>query len=79
MRSAAAIDWARSGRHEITVAADGDRLRVRVEDLDEELATRSLSIGANIKISGLDQVVKPVIQRFANLSDEVEAYVGEED
>lgn len=69
------VDWSRWGRHRIAVSPDAGAgptwLRVRIEDAQRETLARSLSIGANLRITGLDEAVKPVLARFARLDDEL--------
>ncbi|MDH4016980.1 MAG: hypothetical protein OEV20_06555, partial [Actinomycetota bacterium] len=69
------VDWSRAGRHSLTLTPKGARLGVRLEDASESELNRSLAIGANMRISGLDKVVVPVIERFGHMTEQVAGYV----
>lgn len=61
------IDWARTGEFEVGLQSNGQLLTVTLTEMHKESQRRSLSIGANVKFSGIRETLQPVMDRIAGL------------
>lgn len=71
-----AMNWERTGDFRFTMsrARDG-RLRIWLTESRKSRASRSLSLGAELKIRGLQQSVAPVMKEIARLPDHLDGLV----
>ena len=71
-----ALNWERAGDFRVTMSrASGGQLRVWLTESRKRRTARSLSLGAEIKISGLRQSVAPLMQEVAELPDRLNIIV----
>ena len=71
-----ALNWERTGDFRVTMSrASGRQLRVWLTESRKRRAARSLSLGAEIKITGLRQSVAPLMQEVAELPDRLDIIV----
>ena len=72
-----AVYWNRQGRFKLGIRRlKGGRLRLRLTDAQEVRNRRSLSLGAEVRVRGLQKAVAPVMQRIAGLPEGLEELVG---
>ena len=72
-----AVDWTRKGRFKLGIRRiKGGRLRLRLTDTDWERNRRSLSLGADVRVRGLQKAVAPVMQRITELPEGLEELVS---
>ena len=70
------MTWERTGDYRFTLGrARGGRLRVWLVEARKNRASRSLSLGAEVKIRGLRQSLAPVMEEIARLPDRLDAIV----
>lgn len=68
--------WERNGDYRFTLSrVRGGQLRVWLTESGKNRASRSLSLGAEVKIRGLRQSLAPVMEEIARLPDQLEAIV----
>ena len=68
-----AVDWTRSGGFRLGIRrVKGDKLRLRLTETQHGKSTRSLSLGAEMRIRGLRKAVAPVMGRIAELPEGLE-------
>ena len=71
-----AMNWERTGDFRFTMSrARGGRLRIWLTESRKNRAARSLSLGAELKIRGLQQSVAPVMTEIARLPDHLDGLV----
>ena len=71
-----AMNWERTGDFRFTMSrARGGRLRIWLTESRKNRAARSLSLGAELKIRGLQQSVAPVMTEIARLPDHLDGFV----
>ena len=72
-----AVDWTRKGNFKLGIRRiKGGRLRLRLTDTDWERNRRSLSLGADARVRGLQKAVAPVMQRITELPEGLEELVS---
>ena len=72
-----AVDWNRQGRFKLGIRRlKGGRLRLRLTDAQQVRNRRSLSLGAEVRVRGLQKAVAPVMQRIAGLPEGLEELVS---
>ena len=72
------IDWARTGEFEIAIQPNEHLLDVTLTEVHKNSKRRSLSIGANVKFSGLrEAVLQPVMDQIIGLPEPIEKIVQE--
>ena len=68
-----AVDWTRTGGFRLGIRrVKGDKLRLRLTETQHAKSTRSLSLGAEMRIRGLRKAVAPVMGRIAELPEGLE-------
>ena len=68
-----AVDWTRTGGFRLGIRRlKGDKLRLRLTETQHGKSTRSLSLGAQMRIRGLRKAVAPVMERIAALPEGLE-------
>ena len=71
-----AVYWNRQGRFKLGIRRlKGGRLRLRLTDAQEVRNRRSLSLGAEVRVRGLQKAVAPVMERIAELPEGLEELV----
>ena len=72
-----AVDWTRKGSFKLGIRRiKGGRLRLRLTDTDWKRNRRSLSLGADVRVRGLQKAVAPVMQRITELPEGLEELVS---
>ncbi len=72
-----AVDWTRKGSFKLRIRRiKGDRLQLRLTDTDWERNRRSLSLGADVRVRGLQKAVAPVMQRITELPEGLEQLIS---
>ena len=70
------MKWERTGDYRLALGrARGGQLRIWLTESGKNRAARSLSIGAELKISGLRQSLTPVMEEIARLPDRLDEIV----
>lgn len=65
-----AVDWNRQGGFKLGIRRlKGGRLRLRLTDTQQVGNRRSLSLGAEVRVRGLQKAVAPVMERIAGLPE----------
>ena len=72
-----AIDWRHQGNYRLSVAPSNGALVIKLEDNDLTETKTALSIGAGLKIDGLDEVVNPIIEEHGDIPDQLHDLVSE--
>lgn len=71
-----AMNWERTGDFRFTMSrARGGRLRIWLTESRKDRASRSLSLGAELKIRGLRQSFAPAMKEIARLPDHLDGVV----
>lgn len=71
-----AMNWERTGDFRFTMSrARGGQLRIWLTESSKNRSSRSLSLGAELKIKGLQQSVAPVMKEIARLPDHLDGLV----
>ena len=71
-----AVHWNRQGGFKLGIRRlKGGRLRLRLTDTQEVRNRRSLSLGAEVRVRGLQKAVAPVMERIAGLPEGLEELV----
>ena len=71
-----AVDWTRTGSFRLGIRRlKGDKLRLRLTETQHRKSTRSLSLGAEMRIRGLRKAAAPVMERIAELPEGLEDLV----
>ena len=71
-----AVDWTRTGGFRLGIRhVKGDKLRLRLTETQHAKSTRSLSLGTEMRIRGLQKAVAPVMERIAELPEGLEGLV----
>lgn len=72
-----AVYWNRQGSFKLGIRRlKGGRLRLRLTDAQEVRNRRSLSLGAEVRVRGLQKAAAPVMERIAELPEGLEELVG---
>lgn len=72
-----AVYWNRQGRFKLGIRRlKSGRLRLRLTDAQEVRNRRSLSLGAEVRVRGLQKAVAPVMERITELPEGLEELVG---
>ena len=69
------VSWAKSGRYKIMVTRTDSEVRVQVEEMHRHESTRTLSIGAELKLKNLKSTVAPLMSKIAALPAPLEDLV----
>lgn len=71
-----AVDWNRQGGFKLGIRRlKGGRLRLRLTDTQQVRNRRSLSLGAEVRVRGIEKAVAPVMERIAELPEGLEELV----
>ncbi len=65
------IDWSMSGNYQVFITLEDGRLTVKLNERDISSSSRALSIGANLKITGLKEAVAPAMKRLTGKANEL--------
>ena len=70
------LNWVRTGKFSISVGRlKGGQLRVRLSESHEASRSRSLSVGAEVRISGLGEALAPLMKELAEVPDRLDGIV----
>ena len=70
------LNWVRTGKFSISVGRlKGGQLRVRLSESHEASRSRSLSVGAEVRISGLGEALAPLMKELAEVPDRLDSIV----
>lgn len=69
------VDWAKSGRYKIMVTRKASEVRVQVEEMHRHESTRTLSIGAELKLNNVKRTVEPLMSKISALPAPLENLV----
>ena len=70
------LSWVRTGKFNVSTSRlKGGQLRVRLSESQETVRARSLSIGAEVKISGLGESLAPLMKKLAEVPDRLDGIV----
>ena len=70
------LNWVRTGKFNVSTSRlKGGQLRVRLSESQETSRARSLSIGAELKISGLGESLAPLMKKLAEVPDRLDGIV----
>ena len=70
------LNWVRTGKFNVSTSRlKGGQLRVRLSELQESSRARLLSVGAEVKISGLGESLAPLIKDLAVVPDRLDGIV----
>lgn len=70
------VDWAKSGSYALTVSRGRDgSIGVRVKEVHEHETARTLSIGADVQFSNIDNAVAPLMKEISGFAAPVEKLV----
>ena len=70
------VDWSKSGNYQVLISLAGERLIVKLNERNITSSSRALSIGANLKITGLKDAVAPAMNRLTGKADELDALLA---
>ena len=71
-----AVDWNRQGGFKLGIRRlKGGQLRLRLTDTQQVRNRRSLSLGAELRVRGLQKAIAPVMERIAELPEGLEELV----
>lgn len=70
------LNWVRTGKFSLSIGRlKGGQLRVKLSESHEESRSRSLSVGAEAKISGLGKTLVPLMKQLAEVPDRLDGIV----
>ena len=70
------LNWVRTGKFSLSIGRlKGDQLRVKLSESHEVSRARSLSVGAEVRISGLDKALAPLMKKLAEVPDRLDGIV----
>ena len=70
------LNWVRTGKFNVSTSRlKGGQLRVRLSESQETSRARSLSIGAEVKISGLGESLAPLMKKLTDVPDRLDGIV----
>ena len=70
------LNWVRTGNFNVSTSRlKGGQLRVRLSESQETSRARSLSIGAEVKISGLGESLAPLMKKLTDVPDRLDGIV----